>query len=392
MAHTQMQRGDRQPARHFARQVFLSLARILALVWLAPALLFNVDWSGHGTVQANTAAVLMILGSALFIEGAMRARSWLLTPLCICAALFLVYVNTKQATRVLSLVSEAASEAKSSDIASASQLASQRSHLLARREVQVELAGETTVGALEAQLQQLTMSDLRAWNATSQCEDVTARASGVFCAKVAEAKARIEAAKARDKIDAELMALPTPKVVAVPGAEAVADAYVANVVALLREAGFRPTERLVRAEEALARAFSFELLAALGPTCWLMFINGMVVVGSAVSRRTPSPKAPKQVSEIRDTSPAPTDPADDLDRCIADAFEADPTGVMLAKDIRPVVQAWFERQGIGKPVEKALWAKMRERFKHDPNGGRPRYFGLKARVKAPPKLAVVSSA
>jgi hypothetical protein len=98
------------------------------------------------------------------------------------------------------------------------------------------------------------------------------------------------------------------------------------------------------------------------------------------------------VSEIRDTSPAPTDPADDLDRCIADAFEADPTGVMLAKDIRPVVQAWFERQGIGKPVEKALWAKMRERFKHDPNGGRPRYFGLKARVKAPPKLAVVSSA
>ena len=33
---------------------------------------------------------------------------------------------------------------------------------------------------------------------------------------------------------------------------------------------------------------------------------------------------------------------------------------------------------------------MRERFKHDPNNNRPRYLGLKARVKGPPKLAVVA--
>jgi hypothetical protein len=85
---------------------------VLALGWLAPALLFNMDWTGHGTWQANTAAVLMIAGSALFIEGATRLRCWVLSPICIVAALFLVYVNTKQATRVLSFSSEAASEAK----------------------------------------------------------------------------------------------------------------------------------------------------------------------------------------------------------------------------------------------------------------------------------------
>ena len=234
-------------------------------MWLAPALLFNVDWTGHGTWQANTAAVLMILGSALFIEGALRLRSLVLTPVCVLAAFFLVYVNTKQATRVLSLSGEAASEAKAAEIARGSHLASQGSQWVARRKVQVELAGETTVAALEAQMQALQLSDLRAWNATGGCEDVTAKASGVFCAKVAAAKARVEAAKERDRIDAELAKLPAPQVV-VGNAEApVADAYIANVVALLREAGFRPSERLVKAEEALARAFSFELLAALGP-------------------------------------------------------------------------------------------------------------------------------
>jgi hypothetical protein len=387
-----MMRGDKQPARGFATRIFLGVARGLALIWLAPALSFNVDWTGHGTVQANTAAVLMILGSALFIEGALRLRSWVLTPICILAAFFLVYVNTKQATRVLSLSSEAASEAKAAEIARGSQLASLGSQWVARRRVQVELAGETTVGALEAQLQALQLTDLRAWNATKGCEDVTAKASGVFCAKVAEARAKIEAAKERDRIDAELAKLPVPKLATVAGGDApVADAYVANVVALLREAGFKPSERLVKAEEAIARAFSFELLAALGPTCWLAFID-MMALGSAVvsarMRKAASPQpSPNKRGEA--AAPAPAEPADDLDRCLADLFEVEPAGVMTAKDIRPLVQAWFSAKGV-RLNETHLWVRMGARFKRDPNGGRPRYLGLKARVKGPPRLAVVA--
>jgi hypothetical protein len=387
-------RGDKQPARGSATRFFLGVARCLALIWLAPALLFNVDWTGHGTLQANTAAVLMILGSALFIEGALRLRSWVLTPICVLAALFLVYVNTKQATRVLSLSGESASEAKAAEIARGSQLASQGSQWLARRKVQVELAGETTVGALEAQLQALQLSDLRTWNATKGCEDVTAKASGVFCAKVAEAKARIEAATERDRIDAELAKLPVPKLAAVAGGEApVADAYVANVVALLREAGFKPSERLVKAEEAIARAFSFELLAALGPTCWLAFINMMAAGGAVVSARMRKAALPSQPSPSKrgdGVASVPVEPADDLDRCIADLFEAEPAGVMSAKEIRPLAQAWFTTKGL-KLDESKLWPRMGERFKRDPNNGRPRYLGLKVRVKGPPRLAVVSS-
>ena len=384
-----MQRGDRQPARGLATRFFWGVARLLALAWLAPALLFNVDWTGHGSWQANTAAVFMILGSALFIEGALRLRSWVLSPLCIVAALFLVYVNTKQATRVLSLASEAASEAKAAEIAGGSHLASQGSQWVARRAEQAKIAGEATVGTLEAQLQALQLSDLRAWNSTGGCEDVTAKASGIFCAKVAAARAKIEAAKERDKLHAKIAALPVPKTISAPGAEApVVDPYVANVVALPKEAGFRPSERLVKAEEAMARALGFELLAALGPTCWLAFTNMLAGGGSpAPARMRKASARPEKPAE----APAPGMPenADDHDRCIADCFEDAPGGVMTAKAIRPLVKAWFDGKGL-KLDENKLWPRMRARFKHDPNNNRPRYFGLKPRVKGPPKLAVVA--
>src|SRR5262245_46823352 len=224
-----MQRGDKQPARHFATRFSWGVARVGALAWLAPALLFNVDWSGHGTWQANTAAVFMILGSALFIEGALRLRSWVLTPVCILAAFFLVYVNTKQATRVLSLASETASEAKAARVAEGVAGGRKGSQLQKRREEQARIAGETAVGALEAQLQALQLSDVRAWNGTEGCSDVTSKASGVFCVRVAEAKAKIEAAKERDRIDAELAKLPATTTLATPGVAApVVDPYVAN--------------------------------------------------------------------------------------------------------------------------------------------------------------------
>jgi hypothetical protein len=341
----------------------------------------------------NTAVVFMLLGSALFIEGALRLRSWVLSPICIVAALFLVYVNTKQATRVLSLAGEAATEAKAAEIARGSHVASQRSRLLARRQAQTKIAGETTVGALEAQLGALQLSDLRAWNATSGCEDVTAKASAAFCTKVAAARAKIEAAKARKRIDVELAKLPVPtKVMATSAEVPVVDAYVANVIALLREAGFKPSERLVKAEEAMARALGFELLAALGPTCWLAFVNMMMGAAhvSATAARMRSP-AVKRDEPAPAAVPVPATPeyADDYDRAIADLFKEAPVGVMRAKDIRPLVRAWFDSKG--KDLEESrLWAKMGEKFRRDPNNGRPRYMGLKPRLRGPPKLAVVA--
>jgi hypothetical protein len=387
-----MQRGDKQPAKGFATRFAMGVARCFALAWLAPALLFNVDWTGHGTWQANTAAVFMILGSALFIEGALRLRSWVLTPVCILAAFFLVYVNTKQATRVLSLAGEAEREAKAATLAEGSHWGSQGSQWVAQRAEQVKIAGEKTVDSFEADLETLRLNDLRAWNATAECKDVTARASAVFCADVAKVRGKIAAAKKRDELDKKIATLPVPKVIVAAGAEApVVDPYVANVVALLKEAGYAPSERMIKAEEALSRALGFELLAALGPTCWLAFLNMMAAGGAHVSAavarlRKPAAKPGKAIE-----TPAMPENADDYDRCIADLFDVESAGVITAKDIRPLVQTWFAAKGL-KLNEAALWPRMGQRFKRDPNKGRPRYLGLKVRMKGPPRLAVVSAA
>ena len=64
---------------------------------------------------------------------------------------------------------------------------------------------------------------------------------------------------------------------------------------------------------------------------------------------------------------------------------------MASKAIRPLAKAWFETKGV-KFDEGKLWAKMRARFTYDRNNNRPRYLGLKVRVKGPPRLALVSTA
>jgi hypothetical protein len=386
-------RGDRQPATHFAIRLFLGVARLATLTWLAPALLYNVDWSGHDW-RANTVAVFMILGSALFIECALRLP-WELKPLCIVGALLCVYVNTKQAMRVVSLTNEVQSEAKAARVAGDLAGGRMGSQLQKRRDEQAKVAGETSVGALKAQLQAFQLSNVRAWNATDACSDVTSKASGAFCARVAEAKAKIEAAKERDKLDAQLAALPAPKVLA--GAEVpVVDPYVANVVALLNELGFRPSERLVKAEEAMARALLFEVMAALGPTCWLALVNILAAGGATASARVRKAAAKPDAEKVPAATTTQSLPgnADELDRCIADEFELEPAGVMSPKEIRPIVKAWCAPRGVkyDSKLEARLWPTMGQRFKRDATNNRPRYFGLKPRVKGPPRLAVVASA
>jgi hypothetical protein len=214
--------------------------------------------------------------------------------------------------------------------------------------------------------------------------------------RVADAKAKIAAAKERDRLDAELAKLPVPKALPVPGSEApVADPYVANVGAILREVGFNPSERIIKAEEALSRALGFELLAALGPTCCLALINVLALGGAHVSAAAARGRKPvaKALPASEGSDPTPTMPenADDYDRCLADVFEEAPTGAMKAKEIRPLVQAWFATRGL-RLSEGKLWARMRDRFKYDPNNNRPRYLGLKVRVKGQPRLALVSAA
>ena len=381
-------------ARGRASRLFWGVARGLAPVWIGPALVYNVDWTGAAGWAHNISAVFTILGSALLIDVAIRAKHWFMTPLLAAVALFMVYGNTKQAARTLSLGGEAMREAKLAEIAGGSHLASQRSQLETRRKAQVQLAGEAPVATLEAELEAAKNSDPSRWAATSQCEDVSLKASGNFCARVNVVKGKIAAAKARDQIDADLRALPVPKMVAPKeGQEApVADGYVANIKAIANELGYQPSERLIVAEEALTRALQFELLAAFGPGCHLFAINLILGFGAHVSsvstRLRNMSKKSKKAAISKPVKAVALNSADTIDRWMADDLE-DGTGSLPSKELRALCKAWCEVHKVDVPDENELWARMRARFKHDPNNGRPRYLGVKRRQKGP--VLVVSN-
>ena len=101
-----MAKAKAAPARVRARVAFRCLAYSLATVWLLPALLFNLDWTGANGWAHNTGAVLSILAAAGFIEGSRRCGKLGLSLTFVLAALFLVYVNAKVAFETLSTLSE----------------------------------------------------------------------------------------------------------------------------------------------------------------------------------------------------------------------------------------------------------------------------------------------
>jgi hypothetical protein len=370
-------KDDRRSARWLIASASRVLAQALALVWLMPAIRYNVDWSGNADWGSNAAAVGMIAGTALLIHVALAKPTLVRTPAFMVVALFLVYGNTKQAVRTLSLGGEVASEVREARMVAASHLASQRSRLETRRAAQAEIAGEDAVTTLEASVEALKISDPTRWRQTNGCAPDKVTTSREFCLQVTEARKKVAAAVERDKVDGEIRALPTLSTEVVPK---VADAYVANVISLLSEMGLRPSPRLVAAEEAMTRALGLELLAAFGPACWLGFLNFAAGTSTAVSRF----KGPTKKLKSDEVSIAPGAPAkaDSIDRWIADELELHEGGVAFAKELRATPGWPANHPGMN---EKMVWSRLKNMpgVKHDPNSGRPRYIGLRLRTKRP---------
>src|SRR5262249_30095035 len=162
------------------------------------------------------------------------------------------------------------------------------------------------------------------------------------------------------------------------GSAPVADPYVANASALLSAAGLKPNERLIKAEEALTRALSFEVAATLGPGAWLALMGELqagAVTLAPVANRGRGKRQKKAEPAVEDESKSKAPPAskpnqaDTIDRWMADALEAteDGTGYIYSKELRKLCEAWCEARKVDMPDENELWARMRESFKHDKN-------------------------
>jgi hypothetical protein len=163
-------------------------------------------------------------------------------------------------------------------------------------------------------------------------------------------------------------------------AEGTSASYAANIVALPIEAGYRPTERLIRVDEALTRAMGFELLAALGPTCWLAFID-VLALGARHASKTPRWKEPAKAQSELARVPASVEPnvtADVVDRWIAGDLEGAPAASMRTTELRQLWEPWCRARGIRssaareRPVDEAARA-LQARHQQQPASipGRP---------------------
>jgi hypothetical protein len=375
------------------------VARMVALCWLVPALAINVDWTGETHWAWNLAAGGSILGSALFIEAALLARSWLMTPVFLLAGVFLFVCNVQVAFDNASHKSDHRSDHRRSAMVAAKNQSSQRSQWSQGRAEAATVAGERASKAYEADIQAKIAADSKRWQSTGQCDplQITAGPSREFCSAIAELRSKLEAAKQRETFDADIKKLDetTGSTEVVTSVDPFAD-NIADFLAMFGVKLTDDTKHALAAQKDVTRSLSLELLAMFGPSAWLLLITALT------APRAPVPYAPAPVATrpaavrpvaaakpVADTEPPPVALDDAFHAFVAEVLE-ESTGTMLpASEPFRLWMTWCAKHGKEPGTQKVFGGKMKSRFAWEPNNNRPRYLNVRAKV---PALRLVSTA
>jgi hypothetical protein len=388
-------RTSAKPAAKVAVMVARALPLSIAALCVLPALLVNVDWSPSTPLAWKVAPAALILGSALFIEAAYRARSYVLSPLFVGFALLLMTANFLSAFNNATHRTGDRSDLRRGMIAAAEQAKQQRSQWSQARTEAVKLAGETPVAAIRADIERAISTDARRWQATGECDPLktTAGASMTFCAQVASLRKKLGAAEQRDKLDTQLASLQSSTVVTATPASA--DPFAENLAGFLSVFGVQMSDagkQMISTQRDLLLALCLELLATFGPTAALLIFSGREVS----AHRAPAKPAPVLVKAAAaspaDASPAlETEPADPFADFITSRLEPCEGASIRAGDAWELWLQWCAEQGAEPGTQKRFGARMKVDFAHDKTNNRPRYLGVR-QVRTVPLLKVVSAA
>ncbi len=127
------------------------VACMIAPFWLAPAIFVNVDWSKGLWDGWNWASVGSILASAVFMEGARRARSVVFTPVLVVFGFYLVFCNVQVAFENVSHRSDDRSDHRRTAMVAAKNGSSQRSQWSQGRS-EAATARDLNIGTLSSRL------------------------------------------------------------------------------------------------------------------------------------------------------------------------------------------------------------------------------------------------
>jgi predicted secreted protein len=376
------------------RRGFAILAKIiLACAPMVPAIIINVDWSGRTPVGWMLASVAGIVLAACFIEGFRIAPKLEMRLFLLVCGLFGCYVNMLVAMKNASTASEDDRNARQTRILAANQASSQSSQSSQRRSALVVIAGETPSVTYAAQIQEAINRDIRKWESTAHCTDVTAKASGTYCAEIASLEGKKSAAEEREKIDAA----PTPIVEAPPSEDPFADRFPEFA------AGFGIA---IKRENATAhlngvRSMWLEIMAAVGPMVILLICD---IIGAGISLlpklepRQPKAKAETPILIQTPAIPIIVNPKDERAKGAAEraadlqrrheAFVADEMEVYSGVSMRSAEpwQMWKRRctmRGEDAGDQRSFSQRLAKNFQHDHNHGRPRFLNVRAKQRAP---------
>lgn len=396
------------------------VAYMVAPLALAPAMLVNVDWtgaSGWGWAAGNAGSIIF---SAIFFVAARYSLDWITRFTLVAGGAFLIVVNTVVAFDNASHRSDDRSDHRRSAIIAAQKASSQRSQWSQGRNSAALIvadggaieAGEVPVATLQAERASAIASDARRWAATGECDasKITAGASMTFCAGIAKLDARIAAAKRRDELDAKIAALDAKR----EGQEipAAADAFSEAIVSVLAIFNVNVSEegrRSLVTLKDLLRSVALEVIAAMGPTAWLLAVDGIAAAFAAVAPLVPAmpridkprlgpmvstPPAPeKAVEPVKPEPPAEPQPVpldDPFHKFVAECLEDFNGCRMPADEPWQIWQNWCKANGAPVGSQRKFGSKMKTRFAWESNNNRPRYLNLRAK-QAAPALRVVAS-
>lgn len=365
--------------------------RVAALMWLLPALLINLDWSATASTAWNLAASGSIVASAMFVEAAIRAGSWVRSTTFAAGALILIFANLQTAFDNAAHRSSDRSDHRQAQMQAAAHASSQRQQWSLEREQAIKVAGLVPRATIEADIQRAMTEHAGRWRSTRSCDPVetTAPASIAFCVQLATLRGQLAAADHRDRLSARIQELDIAA--AVNTIPASADAFADGATALLTAFGISLAgdARLVLSPlKDLIRSLALELVAALGPSAWLLMLSR--VRYRMPTRRQRVVGAPRARSQVT-TNPALRHAADAFDKFMSIQLEAAAGSSLRAGAAWMAWQAWCAKERLDPGTQKRFGARMKMHFEHERNNNRPRYLNVTLRARAGKPPAVVNS-
>lgn len=188
--------------------------RVLAVLWLAPALAINLDWNSTGRLDWNIGAAFCVAALAVIVESLRHIRGWLWFALALTLGCALFLANIANGFRNAVTRSGDSSDLARGEIEAAKLADDLRERLLRGRFVAAKIAGEEPPASYRAMIEQAKAADARRWLATGGCNPnggvnggITAPESQAFCANIQTLTRKLGAAERREQIDNQLAAL-----------------------------------------------------------------------------------------------------------------------------------------------------------------------------------------